>query len=234
MIPLSSRPAAPPAPPLRQFVSHQQACSALAAQVAADLDLAVARRGVASLAVPGGTTPGEFLLLLGYRDLAWPAIQVTLTDERWVPPTHERSNSALVSRTLGRHGRPYRWFPLWRADCTAHVAVHDVERDSAVLAWPLDVVVLGMGDDGHVASLFPGDEAGFAPAGTSRFAAVTGPGDEPRISLTAGAITQARSVYLLIRGGDKRAVLRAASGSDLPIARVLAARQGDIVVYASP
>lgn len=234
MIPLFTRAAARPAPSLRQFVSHQQACAALVAQVAADLDLAVARRGVASLAVPGGTTPAEFLLLLGYRDLAWPAIQVTLTDERWVPPTHERSNSALVSRTLGRNGRPYQWFPLWRAGSTGDLAVQDVERDSAVLAWPLDVVVLGMGDDGHVASLFPGDEAGFARAGTSRFAAVTGPGNEPRISLTAGAITQARLVYVLIRGGDKRAVLRAASGSDLPIARVLAARQGEVVVYASP
>ena len=234
MIPLPSRPVAQPAPSLRQFVSHQQACSALVAQVAADLDLAVARRGVASLAVPGGTTPAEFLLLLGYRDLAWPAIQVTLTDERWVPPTHERSNAALVSRTLGRNGRPYRWFPLWRTDSTADVAVSDIERAASELAWPLDVVVLGMGEDGHVASLFPGDDAGFAPAGSSRFAAVRGPGDESRVSLTANAITQARSVYLLIRGDDKRAVLRAASGSDLPIARVLAARQGELVVYASP
>jgi 6-phosphogluconolactonase len=234
MIPLSRRPAAQPAPSLRQFVSHQQACAALAARVAADLDLAVARRGVASLAVPGGTTPGEFLLLLGYRDLPWPAIQVTLTDERWVPPTHERSNAALVSRTLGRNARPYRWFPLWRAGSTADTAVPGIERESSDLAWPLDVVVLGMGDDGHVASLFPGDEAGFAPAGSSRFAAVSGPGKESRVSLTASAIAQARSVYVLIRGGDKRAVLRAASGSDLPIARVLAARQGELVVYASP
>jgi 6-phosphogluconolactonase len=234
MIPLSTRAAAQPAPSLRQFVSHQQACSALVARVAADLDLAVERHGVASLAVPGGTTPAEFLLLLGYRDLDWPAVQVTLTDERWVPPTHERSNAALVSRTLGRSGRPYRWFPLWRAGSTAEVAVPDVERESADLAWPLDVVVLGMGDDGHVASLFPGDESGFAAAGPSRFAAVRGPGDEPRISLTASAIARARSVYLLIRGSDKRAVLRAASGSDLPIARVIAARQGKLDVYASP
>jgi 6-phosphogluconolactonase len=234
MMPLPTRRDAQAAPSLRQFVSHQQACSALAAQVADDLDLAVARRGIASLAVPGGTTPGEFLLLLGYRDLAWPAIQVTLTDERWVPPTHERSNAALVARTLGRNGRPYRWFPLWRAGSTAGDAVQDVERASAGLAWPLDVVVLGMGDDGHVASLFPGDEAGFGPAGSSSFAAVRGPGNEPRISLTARAIAEARSVYLLIRGDDKRAVLRAAPGSELPIARVLAARQGELAVYASP
>lgn len=234
MIPLSTRAAAQPAPSLRQFVSHEQACSALVARVAADLDLAVGRRGVASLAVPGGTTPAEFLVLLGYRDLAWPAIQVTLTDERWVPPTHERSNAALVSRTLGQNGRPYRWFPLWRSGSTADIAARDVERESADLAWPLDVVVLGMGDDGHVASLFPGDESGFEAAGSSRFAAVRGPGNEPRISLTASAIAQARAVYVLIRGGDKQAVLRAASGSDLPIARVLAARQGGLFVYASP
>lgn len=229
----SSCPALPGALPVRRFLSHAQASAALVASVAADLDRAVARHGAASLAVPGGGTPGDFLSLLGYRTLDWPRIHITLTDERWVPASHERSNAGLLTRTLGRHERPYRWFPLWRPDLSPDAAAEIFERESASLPWPLDVVVLGMGDDGHVASLFPGDPAGFDAPAARRFVAVRGPGDEPRISLTAAALAQARAAYLLIRGQDKEAVLNAALGGDLPVARLLAARQGSLIVYSS-
>jgi 6-phosphogluconolactonase len=89
-----------------------------------------------------------------------------------------------------------------------------------------------MGDDGHVASLFPGDQAGFAdPA--SRFVAVRGPGDEPRVSLSAAALEQAREVYVLLRGAAKLEVLQRSLGGELPVARVLDARNGRVQVFAS-
>lgn len=236
IIPLRRGPAPAPSPHVTQqrFVSSHQAAAALAARVADDLDRAVAARGRASLAVPGGTTPGPFLRLLGYRNLDWRRIAVTLTDERWVPEENVRSNARLVAATLGAHRRPYRWFPLYRAGTTAERAAARVEHESGSLGWPLDVVVLGMGEDGHVASLFPGSEAGFEAAGPRRFVAVQGPDGEPRISLTLTALREARSVYLLFSGASKLAVLQDAGQEQLPVARVLAARRDRVVAFTSP
>jgi len=222
-----------PPPSVLQFVSARQAAAALVARVVSDLEHAVAQRGHASLSVPGGTTPEAFLRLLGYRHLDWRRIAVTLTDERWVPPEHERSNAALVARTLGAAGRPYRWYPLFRAGTTADKAVPRVEYESGALGWPLDVVVLGMGEDGHVASLFPGSSAGLDDAGSRRFAAVTGPDGLPRMSLTLTALREARSVYLLFHGDAKLAVLERAAREGLPVARVLASRRDRVVAFTS-
>jgi 6-phosphogluconolactonase len=220
------------APAAQVFATHAQASAALADQVASDLRDAVSLRGEASLAVPGGTTPAEFLGALGDRPLDWPHVTVLLTDERWVAPDHPRSNTALVDRTLGARGRPYRWYPLWRAGVTPREAVALLEADTAAVPLPLDVVVLGMGDDGHVASLFPGDETGFTDA-ASRFVAVRGPGDEPRVSLSATVLARAREVYLLLRGAAKLEVLQRARGGGLPVARLLDARDGRVQVFAS-
>lgn len=222
------------APTLLRFISAGQAAAALTARVTADLDAAIRERARASLAVPGGTTPGLFLTQLGARDLDWPQVSVTLTDERWVPPSHERSNAGLVARTLARNARGYHWFGLWRDGIGYQAAPPLLDADSRELPWPLDVVVLGMGDDGHVASLFPGDNAGFEPAGGCRYVAVLGPGGEPRVSLSAAALIEARQVYLLVNGPKKLAVLQRLQHSDLPVARVLAARPTSTPVYLGP
>lgn len=219
-------------PVVHRFDSHAAASAALARRVAAVLTDAVEQRGAASLAVPGGTTPGEFLASLGEQPVDWPRVAVLLTDERWVAPDHPRSNTALVDRTLGARGRPYRWYPLWRAGLAPHEATALLEADAGAVPWPLDAVVLGMGDDGHVASLFPGDETGYVHA-TSRFVAVLGPGAEPRVSLSAAVLAQARDVCLLLRGAGKLDVLERALGGDLPVARLVAARHGRVHVYAS-
>jgi 6-phosphogluconolactonase len=218
--------------PVHRFDSHAAASAALAGRVAAVLSDAVNLRGAASLAVPGGTTPGEFLTSLGQQPVDWPHVTVLLTDERWVAPDHPRSNTALVERTLGARGRPYRWYPLWREGVAPRDVTALLEADADLLPWPLDAVVLGMGDDGHVASLFPGDETGFADA-SARFVAALGPGAEPRVSLSAAVLAQARETYLLLRDAAKLDVLERALGGDLPVARLIAARQGRVHVYAS-
>lgn len=219
-------------PVVHRFDSHAAASAALASRVAAVLTDAVKQRGAASLAVPGGTTPGEFLTALGAQPVDWSHVTVLLTDERWVAPEHPRSNTALVDRTLGARGRPYRWYPLWRADVAPHEATALLEADAGAVPWPLDALVLGMGDDGHVASLFPGDETGYANA-SSRFVAVLGPGAEPRVSLSAAVLAHAREACLLLRGTAKLDVLERALGGDLPVARLVAARHGRVHVYAS-
>lgn len=219
-------------PVVHRFDSHAAASVALAGRVAAALTDAVKLRGTASLAVPGGTTPGEFLAALGEQPVDWSRVTVLLTDERWVAPDQPRSNTALVARTLGARGRPYRWYPLWREGVAPHEATALLEADAGTVPWPLDVAVLGMGDDGHVASLFPGDETGYADA-TSRFVAVLGPGAEPRVSLSAAVLEHARETYLLLRGVAKLKVLERALAGDLPVARLVAARHGRVHVYAS-
>lgn len=220
-------------PVVHRFDSHAAASAALASRVAAALTQAVQHRGAASLAVPGGTTPGEFLTALGDRPVDWPQVTVLLTDERWVAPDHPRSNTALVERTLGAHGRPYRWYALWREGVAPEAATSILAAEASAVPWPLDVVVLGMGDDGHVASLFPGDETGFAEASSSRFVAVLGPGAEPRVSLSAAVLAQARECCLLLRGATKLEAFERAIGGDLPVARLVAARRGHVHVYAS-
>lgn len=218
-------------PVVHRFATHEQASAALAARVAADLEDAVAERGEASLAVPGGTTPDQFLTVLGSRTLDWRRVTVLLTDERWVSPGHPRSNTGLVERTLGRKGGRYRWYPLWRPGVEPDDAATMLDSESTGLAWPLDVVVLGMGEDGHVASLFPGDEKGFASR-ARRFIAVAGPDGEPRVSLSADALLGARHLYVLLRGRTKLAKLESAMGGDLPVARVLRGRAAAVHVFA--
>ena len=220
------------APVVRCFESHAAASAALAGQVASRLRDAVSNGGDATLAVPGGTTPAEFLGALGEQSLDWSHVTVLLTDERWVSPDHPRSNAALVERTLGSRGRRYRWYPLWREGVAPHEAEALLAAEAGVVTFPLDFVVLGMGDDGHVASLFPGDETGFAEAAPP-FVAVRGPGEEPRVSLSAAVLAQAREVFVLLRGASKLGVLRRALGGVLPIARVVAARDGRVHVFAS-
>lgn len=182
----------------------------LAALVAGELLQAVSERGRASLAVPGGKTPKPFLRTLSGAAIDWSHIAVMLTDERVVPVTSERSNSAMVKDTLltGRAAAA-RFVPFVTASGTT------IERpltEKSLL--PLDCCVLGMGVDAHIASLFPGAD------GLAKAIDPTCPDDvmemrpatesEARISLTARVLNDARSLHLLIAGAEKLAVLEKA------------------------
>ncbi|WP_440225274.1 6-phosphogluconolactonase [Dokdonella sp. MW10] len=201
--------------------------SALAAAVAAALRAAIDARGRVSLALSGGTTPVRFFEALSREVLAWERVVVTLVDERWVPSGHERSNAALVrAHLLQREAVAARFVPLHRDAAEPEAALADVSRDLADLL-PLDVVVLGMGLDGHTASYFPDGEGLEAAldAGTHAIvAAVRAPAaGEPRITLTLTVLASAREVHLHIEGEAKRAVFErdGDAGAVLPIHRVL-------------
>ena len=132
------------------------AAAALADEVIAALRHGLAARGAASLAVAGGRTPVPLFRALRDAQLDWARVAVTLTDERWVPEEDAASNARLLRAELlqGRAGAA-RFFPLYDSSATAGEAVDSVWQSLQEMPWPLDAVVLGMGEDGHFASLFP-------------------------------------------------------------------------------
>ena len=200
----------------------------LAGEIATVLTAAVRRRGAAALAVPGGTTPAVFLSALGGHALDWAAVAVTLTDERCVPAGHSRSNRRLLDETL--FAGPAR--------TAQFVALDDKQALSQLL--PLDACVLGMGEDLHIASLFPGsrslDEALSADCRTPALRLHARGAQEDRMTLTAPVLTGAAQRYLLIHGAGKRAALdratAAAGAADAPVRLVLDGPNPAVVYWA--
>lgn len=188
---------------------------ALARTVADALSFALETDGCASLAVSGGRSPIRFLEALSTRPLDWSKVQVSLADERWVPPTHPDSNEALVRRhLLQNEAAKARFIGLYQAAPSLAEAVAAAEQSLSALKRPLDVLVLGMGDDGHTASLFPGNPGlGEALEPTCEAACV--PMQAPaaphqRISLTYPLLAGARVQCLAIQGEAKLDALRRA------------------------
>ncbi|MBT9554366.1 MAG: 6-phosphogluconolactonase [Hydrogenophaga sp.] len=227
-----------------QVTEHPGATpAAIAAHIARALRGAIAARGQASLAVSGGKSPIPMFEALREQDLDWSKVTVVLVDERVVPRDHADSNTALVARHLlqGRAAAA-RFLPFFRELAPRFNAevldalVLDAENRIAALPWPLDVAVLGMGEDAHTASLFPG-APGFARAITTdqRLAWVV-PDTAPhaRVSFTLSALLAARELVLSIAGDSKLAVYRrAADKADeaLPISLVINQTQTPLTVW---
>jgi 6-phosphogluconolactonase len=225
------------------FASPDALATALADRVAGELQVAIASRGKATLAVSGGSTPMRFFDALSGKSLDWENVTVTLVDERFVPPDHERSNERLVRRHLIR-GKAANacLLGLWRKAKEVEEAACMALLDIARLPTPLDVIVLGMGTDGHTASFF---------ADADNFDLLTDPicpnpvlpvhaasAGEPRLTLTLPVLAQARFLALHIEGAEKVGVLaRAISGApahELPIRAVLDHAVGPLHIFHAP
>jgi 6-phosphogluconolactonase len=184
---------------------------ALAQRVADDLRAAIVARGVAKIALSGGSTPQRFLQQLSRQPVDWSRVRVLPVDERWVPPVHKRSNERLLREHLLQNAASAaRLVPLFRPIATPERALQAVLTQVMLQALPLDVVVLGMGEDGHIASLFPDlqrRDIGLQPAGRAPVLAVRSSAvPEPRMTLTLSAILTAPALYLHIEGAAKRRV----------------------------
>ena len=211
--------------------------AALAKAAADDLRAALTARGRARLAVPGGTTPGPFLTALGGADLPWERVAVTLTDERWVATSSDRSNQRLLGRTLFAGAAAAAEFvPLYGATHDPADSIDAIRVALERIALPLDVIVLGMGEDMHTASLFPGADklAAALKADAPCAVAIRAPGaEEPRVTLTAPVIRDAGRAYVLMQGAAKRAALEKAASApvaDAPV-RVALDRTGPTRVF---
>jgi len=226
-----------------KFASGEALADALAQSVADDLRAGIAAHGAALLAVSGGTTPGRFLTRLSAQPMPWDRVTVTLADERWVDLEHARSNEAVIRHALLRHeAAEARFVPMHVHADTPEAAWPMVEAAFDALPYPFDAIVLGMGNDGHCASLFPdGDRTREAMdlARPARVLPIRAPSQpEPRVTLTLASLRATRRLYLHIEGAEKRATLdRALSEPDAvrlyPIRAVLEASLVPMNVYWS-
>ncbi|WP_250463966.1 MULTISPECIES: 6-phosphogluconolactonase [unclassified Caballeronia] len=165
----------------------------------------------ATLAVSGGSSPRPFLAALSHEPLDWAHIDVTLVDDRWVPDTDPDSNSRFAHETVLQNAAAAAYFlPL--VDVSKPLEAHVAELNADPRRHLPDVVVLGMGEDGHTASIFAdAPEWDFAISTQDRFVAVH-PGKAPhaRVSLSMSALKQVKQLYLFISGQKKLDVLNAA------------------------
>lgn len=226
----------------RTFADKPTLAKELAEAVADRIRAAIAERGVAAIAVSGGSTPGRFFQALGKtKDIEWSKVIVTLVDERWVDETSDRSNALLVNeRMLQGPAATARFFPLYSGGTEPDAAAVARTNDQlAQLPEPFAAVILGMGNDGHTASFFPGgDTLAQALTAAGSTIAIHAPGaGEPRITFTLPRLLRTDGLYLHIEGEEKAAVLDTALGDgpaeDMPIRAVL--RSGHAVsVYWCP
>jgi 6-phosphogluconolactonase len=210
------------------FADADALAQRLARDVAASLRQAIAATERATLAVSGGTTPQKFFEALSRQKMDWPRVTITLVDERQVDESSPRSNAKLVKAALVQNeAAAARFVPLF-------------ENPSAADLPDFDVVVLGMGNDGHTASFFPGGDtlAQSLSDPAPPLLAISAPGSgEPRLTFSLPKILAAKEIVLHVQGQDKWTTLeKAQAGSDImemPVRSVLQSGR-EVEIYWCP
>jgi len=227
----------------RRFADMGALQSAAVETIQSAIVSGVTARGTASLALSGGTTPVPIYEALSHLDLPWSQVQLTLTDERWVRLDNPASNEAMVRRTLLQGPAAAARFTGLKCNTQTPEAA-EIQIDGALraLTQPFDLVLLGMGDDAHTASLFPGS-VGLVSAmdlnGPLKARAVHPAIDGPaRLSLSLPALLQSRQIILLLKGAFKWSVYQDALGDgpviEVPIRGILHQNQVPVAVYWAP
>ena len=214
---------------LIEFENPSALDTALVDKVTALLMRAINEKGVASLVVSGGRTPVAFFHLLSQQILDWSKVTVLLADERWVEADHSDSNEKLVRENLLiNKARAAEFIPLKNSAMDA--VTGEIQTESAIEPiGQFTLVILGMGDDGHTASLFPGAETlalGLDMNSGRTAIAVTPPAaPHQRMSLTLPCLLNSQQIIIHISGAGKQDVLQAAQAGDditeLPIRAIL-------------
>jgi 6-phosphogluconolactonase len=216
---------------------------ALSGEIKVDLEEAMQVRGVASLVVSGGRTPVRLFEQLRKEKVDWKQVWITLADERWVETANAASNERLIrEHLLADAASSAHFVGLKNPAPTPEAGADWAWRALSRVPHPYDVIVLGMGDDGHTASLFPGSlalaralDAG-APPGCVAVNALTAP--HARVSLNLAALLDARRIILHIEGEAKWQVYQkaraAGSTSEMPVRAVLQQQEVPVDVYWAP
>ena len=224
------------------YDSVDEMADAVAGDIGFIIESALDARGEALIAVPGGKTPLPIYERLAKAKLNWKKVTIIPTDERLVPLTDEKSNIRAIAQAFLPTGA--RVFPIGSEISDYKLAGNSANAKLADLKFPLDVAWLGIGSDGHTASIFPGpdlDEALNAPKGRNAVGVMPDPlpADAPvaRVTLTRSAILSARTVLITVTGEEKKAMLEGAiadgQSSRLPIGRLLAEAEQPIDIHWS-
>jgi 6-phosphogluconolactonase len=226
-----------------RFPDREALAAALAGEIKVDLEEAIAARGATSLVVSGGKTPARLFARLRDEKVDWTRTWVTLADERWVETTSEDSNERRVREgLLVGSAAAAHFVGLKNPAATPEAGADWVTRALTRVPHPFDVVVLGMGEDGHTASLFPGSMAlarGLDPAAPPACIAVNAlVAPHARVSLNLAALLDSRRIVLHIEGDAKWAVYQRArapgTSAELPIRAVLQQKEVPVDVFWSP
>jgi 6-phosphogluconolactonase len=230
-------------PPARRFSDLETLSAALADQIAAALQSAIAARGTASLVVSGGKSPIEMFHRLSVKDLDWSRVCIALADERWVETSSADSNEHLIrSELLVNKAAAARFTGLKNAAPTPDIGAVSAWQTFARVPRPFDMVVLGMGDDGHTASLFPNSpNLGLAldPSAAAGCVGMWAPAaPQPRMSLNLTALLDSRSIVILLNGEAKWRTYVSASSpgpvAQMPVRAVLRQNRTPVeVMWAS-
>lgn len=228
-----------------EFDSTAEMADQVAGDIGFVIESAIEARGNARIAVPGGSTPQSiYAALLKKKELDWSKVTLLPTDDRLVRRDDALSNFGKIEALFGPRGANVISLIDESSLEDYRAAGRLADTRLGLLEWPLDLVWLGMGQDGHTASMLPGPDLDSAVAGPKGRRAVGVrpdplPPEAPvdRVTLTAAAITSARSIMVVISGDDKKAILeRAIEEGPLasqPIGRLVADTEVPIDIFWS-
>jgi 6-phosphogluconolactonase len=226
-----------------QFESNQRLVENLAECIASGLEGGLNLRDYATLAVSGGSTPVPLFEVLSACDLDWSRVYITQVDERWVPEEHADSNARLIREHLLQDRAAAANFLSMKVDGDdAFAAEAEVAAKLADFAEAMDVAVLGMGEDGHTASFFPGAGtlADALDEDSERVCLAVRPPEAPhdRMTLSLATLLRSQQLYLHITGEPKWQVLERALEADdpfeLPVCSVFHREDSPLEVFHAP
>lgn len=220
------------------FDSREAASAAAAAHIGRAVAHRLEAQGAASVVVSGGSSPAGVFAELAKTTLAWSDVHIILSDERWVPADHADSNERLVRDTLlTGEAQHAKLLPLFAAGTAIEARCEELNDELRLAPFPFACALLGMGEDGHFASLFPdADNLAEGLDADSRQLCIpvhTAASEHPRVSLTLSALSRSDEILLLIFGERKREVYEAAKmdANGYPVSHLLRQKRAPVHLY---
>ena len=224
-----------------EFATREEASIAAAQRIRNALAHRLEHQKAATLVVSGGTSPARCFQELAHLDIEWDRVSVLASDDRWVPSDHEDSNEKLIRDKLLVNGASIAgMLPFFKADTPIEMRCAELDREMRFMPFPFACSLLGMGADGHFASLFPDadnlDEGLELESQKLCLPVETEASPYPRVSLTLAALSRSDGIVLLFFGEEKRRVFSKAKAGNAryPVTRLLRQKRAPVYVYWAP